>query len=33
VEQAEVVSGLQPGDRVITSDYANYAKIDRIDLH
>jgi HlyD family secretion protein len=33
VEQAEVLSGLRPGDRVITSDYANYAKIDRIDLH
>jgi HlyD family secretion protein len=33
VEQVEVLSGLVPGDRVITSDYANYAKIDRIDLH
>jgi HlyD family secretion protein len=33
VEQVEVLSGLVPGDRVITSDYANYATIDRIDLH
>ncbi|MBA2587010.1 MAG: efflux RND transporter periplasmic adaptor subunit [Alphaproteobacteria bacterium] len=33
VEQVEVLSGLKPGDRVITSDYANYGKIDRIDLH
>ena len=32
-EQVEVLSGLHPGDRVITSDYATYDKIDRIDLH
>ncbi len=32
-EQVEVLSGLAPGDRVIVSDYAGYAKIDRIDLH
>jgi HlyD family secretion protein len=33
VEQVEVLSGLKPGERVITSDYAGYDKIDRIDLH
>jgi HlyD family secretion protein len=33
VMQVEVLSGLKPGDRVITSDYAGYDKIDRIDLH
>lgn len=33
VEQVEVLSGLGPGERVITSDYAAYEKIDRIDLH
>jgi HlyD family secretion protein len=33
VMQVEVLSGLKPGDRVITSDYARYDKIDRIDLH
>ena len=33
IEQVEVLSGLAPGNRVITSDYANYGRIDRIDLH
>ena len=33
VEQVEVLQGLQPGDRVITSDYSTYDKIDRIDLN
>jgi HlyD family secretion protein len=33
VAQVEVLSGLKPGERVITSDYATYDKIDRIDLH
>lgn len=32
VEQVEVLSGLQPGDRVITSDYSSYDRIDRIEL-
>jgi HlyD family secretion protein len=31
-EQVEVLSGLAAGDRVITSDYSIYDKIDRIDL-
>ena len=31
-EQVEVLSGLKDGDRVITSDYQGYEKIDRIDL-
>ena len=31
-EQVEVLSGLAAGDRVITSDYSSYDKIDRIDL-
>jgi HlyD family secretion protein len=31
-EQVEVLSGLQPGDRVITSDYSAFEKIDRVDL-
>jgi HlyD family secretion protein len=31
-EQVEVLSGLQPGDRVITSDYEGYEKLDRIQL-
>jgi HlyD family secretion protein len=33
VMQVEVLSGLKSGDRVITSDYVGYDKIDRIDLH
>lgn len=32
-EQVEVISGLNAGERVITSDYATYDKIDRIDLN
>ena len=32
-EQVEVLSGLSAGERVITSDYATYDKIDRIDLN
>jgi len=31
-DQVEIVSGLKPGDRVITSDYAAFEKIDRVDL-
>ena len=31
-EQVEILSGLKPGDRVITSDYAAFEKIDRVDL-
>ena len=31
-EQVEVVSGLQPGDRVITSDYTGFEKVDRVNL-
>jgi HlyD family secretion protein len=31
-EQVEILSGLKPGDRVITSDYEGYEKLDRIDL-
>jgi len=30
--QVEVLSGLKPGDRVITSDYSTYGRIDSIDL-
>jgi len=32
IEQIEVLSGLSPNDRVITSDYSTYDKIDRIDI-
>ncbi len=32
-EQVEVLSGLSAGERVITSDYATYDRIDRIDLN
>jgi HlyD family secretion protein len=32
IEQAEVLGGLANGDRVITSDYANYTQVERIDL-
>ncbi len=31
-EQVEVLSGLKPGERVITSDYEGYEKLDRIEL-
>ena len=31
-EQVEVLSGLAPGDQVITSDYTGFERIDRIDL-
>ena len=31
-EQVEVLDGLKPGDRVITSDYAAFEKVDRLDL-
>jgi HlyD family secretion protein len=31
-EQVEVLGGLNPGDRVITSDYAAFEKIDRVVL-
>ena len=32
-EQLEVVSGLTPGERVITSDYRGLDRLDRIDLY
>lgn len=32
IEQVEVLSGLAPGDKVITSDYSTYDKIDRVDI-
>lgn len=32
VEQLEVLSGLAPGDRVVTSDYTSLDQVDRIDL-
>jgi HlyD family secretion protein len=31
-EQVEVLSGLKPGERVITSDYAAFEKVGRLDL-
>jgi HlyD family secretion protein len=31
-DQVEILSGLSPGDRVITSDYTGFEKIDRVDL-
>jgi HlyD family secretion protein len=31
-EQVEILSGLQPGERVVTSDYEGYEKLDRIDF-
>lgn len=31
-EQVEVLSGLKPGDQVITSDYTGLERIDRVDL-
>jgi HlyD family secretion protein len=32
-EQVEVLAGLEPGERVITSDYTGLERIDRIDLN
>jgi len=32
VEQVEVLDGLKPGDRVITSDYTSFDRIERIEL-
>jgi HlyD family secretion protein len=31
-EQVEVLSGLRPGERVITSDYTGYEKVERVIL-
>ena len=31
-EQVEVLSGLAPGERVVTSDYAAFEKVDRVNL-
>jgi HlyD family secretion protein len=31
-EQVEILGGLKPGERVITSDYAAFEKVDRVDL-
>jgi HlyD family secretion protein len=31
-DQVEVLSGLKPGERVITSDYTGFEKVDRVDL-
>ena len=31
-EQVEVLAGLKPGERVITSDYTGFEKVDRIAL-
>ncbi len=31
-EQVEILSGLEPGERVLTSDYAAYARAERIDI-
>jgi HlyD family secretion protein len=33
VEQLEIISGLQPGESVITSDYSGYAGVNSIDIH
>jgi len=33
VEQVEILSGLEPGDKVITSDYTSFDRIDRIELN
>ncbi len=30
--QVEILSGMAPGERTLTSDYATYGRIDRIDL-
>jgi len=32
IEQVEILSGLNAGDRVIISDYSTYDKIDRVDI-
>jgi HlyD family secretion protein len=32
IEQLEVLEGLEPGERVITSDYNGYGGVDRIDI-
>lgn len=32
IEQVEILSGLNASDRVITSDYSTYDKIDRVDI-
>lgn len=32
IEQLEILSGLKPGERVITSDYGTYSGLDRIDI-
>jgi HlyD family secretion protein len=32
IEQLEIISGLEPGERVITSDYHGYGGVDRIDV-
>ena len=32
-EQVEVLAGLKPGERVITSDYTGFEKLDRVDLN
>ena len=31
-DQVEVISGLRPGERVITSDYTGFEKVDRVEL-
>jgi len=31
-EQVEIVGGLKPGDRVITSDYSSFQNVDRVNL-
>ena len=32
VEQVEVLEGLKPGERVITSDYTGFEKVERVVL-
>ncbi len=32
IDQVEVLSGLKPGERIITSNYAAFEKVDRVDL-
>ena len=31
-DQVEVLAGLKPGERVITSDYTGYEKVERVVL-
>ena len=31
-EEVEVLDGLKPGERVITSDYEAFEKLDRVDF-